>query len=296
MAWPVARARAIDSNEVIALWPDSPPGGGGPRGAVATDRKGAVSNVASPCIEVFLPRRPTGSAVLVAAGGGYKRIEMQSEADPAAGWLNDRGIAAFVLRYRLPVEGWNDGAIVSLQDAQRALRLMRARAGRYGFDSDLVGALGFSAGGHLMGLLSTGFGDPSYAAIDDVDALAARPAATALIYPVISLEPPYDKTSTRRSLTGAHPDRAAEAAWSVDTHVRQGCPAMFLVQAEDDPISNPENTRLMAAACQQANVPVEMHRFATGGHGFGMGKPGTPTTEWPAFYEAWLRERGFIGR
>jgi len=289
-----SRAFASPETSKIDLWPGHPPGGGGPQGALSTDRKGAVSNVAVPCLEVFLPDRPTGAAVLVAGGGGYKRIEMRTEAYPAAAWLQARGVAAFVLTYRLPTEAWTDGPAVSLQDAQRGLRLVRFHANRFRLDPARVGALGFSAGGHLLGLASDRSAARSYAAVDAADELSSKPDATGLIYPVITLQPPYDKTSTRRSLVGDHPDAAATAEWSVETHVRAGCPPMFLAQAEDDPISNPQNTLIMAAACERAGVPVEMHRFATGGHGFGMGRPGTPTVDWPGFYESWLRQRQFI--
>lgn len=279
---------------VFPLWPGSPPGGGGPTGSLSTDRNGAVSNVAVPTLRFLPPRQPTGAAVLIAAGGGYKHIEIKTEADPAAAWLQDHGIAAFVLTYRLPVEGWTDGAEVSLQDAQRALRLIRARADRFQVDPERIAALGFSAGGHLLGMASARSGAKTYPAVDAADEVSAKPAATALIYPVITLEPPYDKTSTRRALVGDRPDAAREAAWSVQTHVRAGCPPIFLVQADDDPVSNPENTRIMAAACQRAGVPVEIHRFATGGHGFGMGKRGTPTVQWPGFYATWLKQRGVL--
>jgi len=285
-------AHAADNR--IVLWPGVPPGGGGPAGDPSVSRKGATTGIASPVIEAFIPKQPTGAAVVVAAGGGYKRIEMQSEAYPAATWLQARGIAAFVLTYRLPIEGWNDGAKVAVQDAQRALRLVRVNAPRFGLDPNRVGALGFSAGGHLLGMASVRSAAAFYAPVDAADELSAKPDATALIYPVITLRPPYDKTSTRRSLVGDHPSAAAEAEWSVETHVRSGCPSMFLVQAEDDPISNPQNTLIMAAACEQAGVPVEMHRLPTGGHGFGMGRAGTPTAEWPAFYETWLRQRKFV--
>jgi len=289
-----AHSFATGDSSRIDLWPGNPPGGGGPQGAISVDRKGAVNHVASPCLEVFLPSRPTGASMVIAGGGGYKRIEMQSEAYPAAAWLQARGVAAFVLTYRLPTEGWNDGATAPLQDAQRSLRLVRFHAERLGLDPDRVGALGFSAGGHLMGMASARSADKSYAPVDAADRLSAKPDATGLIYPVITLQPPYDKTSTRRSLVGDHPDDGAEATWSVETHVRAGCPSMFLVQAEDDPISNPQNTLIMASACERAGVPVEMHRFPTGGHGFGMGRPGTPTIEWPTFYESWLRQRKLL--
>lgn len=288
----VRNAAAADA--VIPLWPKGAPGGGGPRGPVETSAKGAVSNIAEPSIEVFRPAKPNGAAMLVAGGGGYKRIEMESEAHPAALWLNERGITAFVLSYRLPSEGWREGPRAPLQDAQRAIRLIRARSAEYGIHPDHIGVLGFSAGGHLMGLASARSAYRSYGRVDEADKQSARPNAAALIYPIITLEPPYDHTSTKRVLLGHHPTDVESAEWSVQPHVRGHCPSMFLVQAEDDPISDPHNTLIMAAACKSAGVPVEMHRLPSGGHGFGMGKPGMPTAAWPAWYEAWLHKGGFL--
>jgi len=287
---PVTRSRAgaapRSSSPTIRLWPGDAPGGGGPRGPLDISDKGAVSNVAHPFLTRHDPARPNGAAVLVAGGGGYKRIEEGSEARPAAQWLVEQGITAFVLTYRLPGEGWQDGAMAPVQDAQRALRLIRSQSP--GLDPHRLGVLGFSSGGHLLGMASTRSGWRSYTQVDAADDTSARPDFAALIYPVVTLEPPYDDTSTRRQLVGNHPTLRESAEWSVETHVRRDCPPMFLVQADDDPISNPANTRILEAACRQAGVPVERHHFSSGGHGFGLGRPGTPTTAWPALYQHWL--------
>lgn len=288
------RARAASSNAVISLWPGPPPGGGGPSGPLQRSDKGAVSNVAMPSLEVFTPQQANGASMLIAAGGGYKRIEQENEAYPAARWLAAQGITAFVLTYRLPREGWNNGPLAPLQDAQRALRVIRAEAARRQLDSSRVGVLGFSAGGHLLGLAATRSAFASYQATDAIDGQSARPNLAALIYPVITLKPPYDHTSTRRSLIGSHSDAEASAEWSVETHVRSGCPPVFLVQAEDDPISDPANTLIMADACRKAGIPVELHRLPSGGHGFGMGKPGTPSADWPGWWQPWLRSNHFL--
>lgn len=278
----------------IPLWPGLPPGGGGPGGAPVISRKGAVDNIALPSLEIVAPDKPNGSAIIIAGGGGYKRIEEGKESHPAARWLAERGIYAFVLTYRLPVEGWEAGPLAPLQDAQRAFRLVRARASQWQIDPRKIGALGFSAGGHLMGLAATRSAFASYNAVDDIDRQSARPDIAALIYPVITLEAPYDDTSTRRSLIGRRPAEAATREWSVESHVSADCPPIFLTQADDDRISNPANSHIMQQACRKAGVDVEFHSIASGGHGFGMGKPGTPTAEWPTWYEAWLRKRGFM--
>lgn len=274
--------------ERLPLWRDAPPGGGGPSGPPRQNERGAIANVAIPVLEVFAATRPNGAAALVAGGGGYKRIEMAKEAYPAAEWLANQGITAFVLTYRLPHEGWGNGPEAPLQDAQRALRLMRAEAGRRGLDPQRIGVMGFSAGGHLLGLTAARSSFSSYSAVDAVDERSARADFAALIYPVVTLKPPYDRTSTRRVLIGDHPSAEASAQWSVETYVRGDCPPMFLVQADDDPISDPANTRILEAACQNAGTPVELRRFAVGGHGFGLGRPDGPTKEWPNMCRNWL--------
>lgn len=288
----LAGGQARAGADTVRLWPGSPPGGGGPAGPREVDGKGAVSAIADPSLEVFPPSAPNGAAVLVAGGGGYKRIEMEREARPAARWLAARGITAFVLAYRLPGEDWGDGPLVPLQDAQRALRLIRSRAGAYRIDPERIGVLGFSAGGHLMGMASARSAFASYRPVDAADAVPARPAAAALIYPVITLEPPYDHTSTRVQLVGRHPTPADSADWSVESHVRARCPPVFLAQAQDDRISDIANSRIMREACDRAGVPVEAHAFAAGGHGFAMGRPGTDSADWPNLYAGWLRRVG----
>ncbi|WP_343551139.1 alpha/beta hydrolase [Pantoea sp.] len=271
------------ARQVLPLWPDLPPGGGGPSGSLEVSRKGAQRNIAMPTLTVLTPPKPNGHAVLIAAGGGYTRIEMAKEAWPAATWLTARGYTAYVLSYRLPHEGWKDGAFVSLQDAQRALRMLRQREKQ-------VSVLGFSAGGHLLGMAVTRPDFRSYMATDALDNLPASADRAALIYPIITLEAPYTHTSTHKILVGKQASASADAAWSVQEFVNPQSPPFFLVQAEDDPISDPHNTLIMAAACQRQHVPVEMHRYPSGGHGFGMGKPGTPTTQWPGLYEKWLSQ------
>lgn len=274
----------------MRLWPDTPPGGGGPSGPEHVSPGGAIRHIAVPHLRIYRPANPTGAAVLVAAGGGYRHIDMRQEAAPAARWLAAHGITAFALLYRLPGEGWTAGADAPLQDAQRAMRIIRADSAVRG----KIGALGFSSGGHLMGMVATRFDEAIYTPLDALDRLSARPDNAALIYPIIALEPPYDDTSTRRILIGQNPTQTDAAAWSVQTNIRKGDPPFFLVQAADDPVSNPANTQIMQQACEAASVPVERHLLAQGGHGFGMGKPGTDTALWPAWYQTWLQRQGMF--
>jgi acetyl esterase/lipase len=262
---------------------------------MAINKRGAVSNISLPGLTVYAPKNPNGSAMLIAAGGGYKRIEMETEAHPAARWLSDRGITAFVLTYRLPNEGWSAGAMAPLQDAQRALRLIRANAEKYRIDRNKLGVLGFSAGGHLLGMASVRADFASYSAIDSIDNHSARVDISALIYPIITLVEPYSNTSTAHILVGRHADEKQAAQWSVQNFVTPQTPPMFLVQAKDDPISNPINTVIMQQACEKMHISCELHQLASGGHGFGMGKPGTPTEAWPHLYRSWLQREGELG-
>ena len=276
------RAGAGESQqEILNLWPDVAPGGGGPGGAVRLSARGALSQIARPQLTVWRPAVPNGHGVLVAAGGGYRRSEMAMEAWPAARWLTARGYTAYVLSYRLPGEGWTAGGLAPLQDAQRALRLIRQRERK-------VSLLGFSAGGHLLGMAACRADFASYPPLDAADALPARADGAALIYPIISLEPPYSHTATHRILAGPHASPEVDRAWSVQTYVTGQTPPCFLTQALDDPVSDPHNTLIMADACRQHQVPVSLYRYASGGHGFAMGRPGTPTVDWPGHYAPWL--------
>lgn len=278
----------------LPLWPDIPPGGGGPNGTPRFSKTGSLTHIANPTLGVYRPENPNGAAMLIAAGGGYRHIQMGTEAVPAAKWLNSLGITAFVLAYRLPSEGWGAGASAPFQDAQRAIRVIRARSGEMGIDPKRVGALGFSAGGHLLGMRTTRATWESYAPIDGVDTAPDSIDLNLLIYPIVTLEPPYDDTETRRVLIGDDPTPEQSRAWSVQNYVHRGETPFFLVQAADDPISNPANTAILASACQRQGVSVERHLFPSGGHGFGLGRPGTKTTQWPTLALVWMRQQRFI--
>lgn len=277
--------------EIIRLWPAGVPGGGGPADELNESRYGALSNISSPFLKVFRPANPNGAAVLVAAGGGYNAISMGGEAEPAAHWLTARGYTVFALAYRLPGEAWNCGSICSFQDAQRAMRVIRSRARQFRIDPAKIGALGFSAGGHLMGLASAWSSHRSYEPVDAIDEFSARPDWAALIYPVVTLFPPYDKTGTRRHMA---PERATDAElafWSVDTHVAADCPPILLVHADDDPVALVQHSEMMKVACEKAGVSVDFLRLPAGGHGFGMSKPGSPSFGWTAKLDDWLNKR-----
>lgn len=275
--------------EIIRLWPNGAPGGGGPGGLPIESAYGALRNVSDPYLRVFRPNRPNGAVALVAAGGGYDVISMRGEAYPAAEWLAARGVTVFVLAYRLPGENWNCGPICALQDAQRAIRLIRSKARSFRVDPARLMAVGFSAGGHLMGLASSWSSAHSYQPVDAADTFSARPDWSVLVYPVITLLPPLDHTGTRRHMAAKDAPVEELERWSVAAHVSGDCPPTLLVHAADDPAVEIQHSEIMKAALERNGVPVDFIRLPAGGHGFGMGIPGRPSFGWSRLLDAWLR-------
>lgn len=248
----------------------------------------AVFGIARPRMTAFRPERPNGAAVLITPGGGYRWVVVDKEGYEMGRWLAARGFTVFVLFYRLPGEGWAAGPDVSLSDAQRAMRVIRQRAGDYGVDPERVAAMGFSAGGHLCADLLTRFSTPTYAAIDAADKLSARPIAAAPIYPVISMTAPVAHAGSRELLIGKDAGPALERAHSPHLNVPANAPPVFLVHAEDDDVVSVENALLMRAGLRARNIPVETHLFTHGGHGFGLRRAiGKPAAAWPEMFTSW---------
>lgn len=279
------------SGERIPLWPlgviERAPGG------LVERVDGGVIGVAEPRLEVFRPAPEVDRkrAMLVITGGGYRSLVLDNEGYNMARYLVARGITACVLVHRLPSEGWTHGVDAPLQDAQRAMRVIRQRAAGWGVDADLVSVIGFSAGGHLAGTLTTRYATPNHLTADAVDTLSARPAFAGLIYPVISMEAEMNHGTSRRNLIGETPTPDQIRLWSVDKHVTAETPPCFLVHASDDPIVPAENSLLMYRALQAAKVRAELHVFESGGHGFGL--TANPTARaWPDLFMAWAEAKG----
>ncbi len=277
--------------EVLPLWPKGAPGAAEFRPIPLPDHSPPVflRNTASPTLHVFRPSHPNGAAILVIPGGGYEFVSIANEGVDVAARTNPLGYTVFVLNYRLPAEGWRDGPNVPLQDAQRAMRVIRASAARYGVDAARVAVVGFSAGGHLAASLTIGFSEAVYATSDDADHLSARPTASALIYPVVTMTHPFTHEGSRQHLLGASPSDQLVAARSPEQHVDSDTPPVFLAHACDDPAVPVENSLMMMAALRAAHRPVEAHFFQQGGHAFGVGFPGTPTQDWITLLDLWLR-------
>lgn len=290
-------------SETIDLWPDGAPGmPDEPPVETVTERSSdaqvsdrAVVGISTPRLVVFRPAIGNGAAVMVTPGGGYQRVVIDKEGYEIGRWLAARGFTVFVLFYRLPAEGWQAGPDVSLSDAQRAMRLIRARAGEYGVDPERVAAMGFSAGGHVSTDLATRFATATYEPVDAADSLSARPLAAAHIYPVVSMSLPVAHAGSRTRLIGDDAGPDLERAHSTHLNVPDDAPPCFLLHAEDDGSVVVENTLLFREALKAKAVAVETHLFANGGHGFGLRKAaGKPVAEWPELFVRWARTTGLV--
>jgi acetyl esterase/lipase len=294
---------AAEPTDTIDLWPGGAPGAPA-RPPVETVRERSkdpafndryVFGISRPRMAVFRPRRPNGSAVLITPGGGYNWVVIDKEGYEMARWLAERGTTAFVLFYRLPHEGWVAGPNVALSDAQRAMRVIRHRATRYGVDPARVCAMGFSAGGHLCADLMTRFDTATYPPVDAADRLSARPELAAPIYPVISMTAPTAHTGSRKNLVGENAPTDRERAHSPHLNVPANAPPAFLLHAEDDASVVVENTLMLRAALRQRGIPVETHLFRDGGHGFGLRLAKGKTVEgWQNLFHAWGRSYGLF--
>lgn len=292
-----APSPAIQPGEPLPLWPTGPPGGAQVTVAETVVERAnpwglrdrAVRGVRHPTLTPFLARTPARGTVLLIPGGGYKHVVVDKEGFETAQWFAQRGFDAQVLLYRLPADGWDAGPDAPLQDAQRALRLLRAQARMAGRDAQRVAVLGFSAGGHLAARLATRHAFASYAAEDAVDRESARPALAALVYPVIDLQGTEVHAGSREHLLGAAPSAQRLREYSAQHAVGADSPPAFLLHANDDLAVPPSNSLQMLAALRGAGVPAEFHLFAEGGHGFGLrGIEGKPVAAWPELLLAWL--------
>jgi len=263
--------------ETIVLWPDGAPGAFG------------TAEEDIPTITPFVPEQPAGGAIVVCPGGGYGGLAPH-EAAPVAEWLNSVGVTAFVLRYRVrPPYGYPN----QLHDAARAIRTVRARAAEWGVDPQHIGILGFSAGGHLASNAGTDFdaGDPK--SPDPIERVSSRPDAMVLIYPVITFSGPYAHIGSRDNLLGPEPPTELIDLLSTEKRVTPETPPTFLVHTAGDTGVPCENSILFALALRAAGVPVELHIFERGEHGFGLGGDDPVLSAWPQLCGAWLRQRGF---
>ena len=285
-AWP--------PREHFKLWPGAPPGAPNPLPTSDFTVNGGfkelwLRGVSEPMVGVYRPAKPDGRAVLSIPGGGYNFVSVENEGVDVAKALTPHGITVFVLAYRLPGEGWANRADVPLQDAQRAMRLIRANAAKYGIDPAKLGICGFSAGGHLGASLAVGHADPVYAPIDAVDRQSARPSFAGLVYPVVSFSTAGLNSRSSGMLLGDSKDPALLARYETSDRITSATPPIFLVHAVDDGTVPVAQSLVTIEKCRAANVPVEAHIFEKGGHGFGaLHLPADfPGRLWPELFARW---------
>lgn len=251
-----------------------------------------ISNVQIPDITVYLPTKvyATGQAVVVCPGGGYVRLAYDKEGLDIAKWLNSKGIAAAVLKYRLPISSNNIVRYKSpLLDAKRAIRMVRYYATKWNIDKNKIGVMGFSAGGHLASTLGTHFdyGDPN--ATNEIDKMSSRPDFMVLGYPVITFTKPFMHKGSRDALLGENPDSSLIKFYSNELQVKDDTPPTFIIQAADDGTVPVENSIMFFEALHKKNIPVEMHIYPEGGHGFGLALGKGYLESWPDRCIDWLR-------
>ena len=250
-----------------------------------------------PTLNVFLPDKPGGPApaVIVCPGGGYEMLAFHHEGIAEAGWFQQRGMAAFILKYRLPVHGYRHP--VPLLDAQRAMRLVRSRAAEWNIDPARVGVMGFSAGGHLVTTLETHFDSGNPGAPDPVDRHSCRPDFAVPVYALISMKGDLAHRGSLENLLGPKADPALIENLSNETQVTPQTPPTLLVHAVDDDVVSIEHSRIMYAALQKAGVSTRLDEYPTGRHGFGFG-PCAPQDRIPPGWldkvGEWLKSQGFM--
>jgi acetyl esterase/lipase len=291
----VARpAVAADNPLVVELWSGKAPNETGNIGAEKfrmspkLDRKQVevteptrmVTNVTKPTITIYRPAKDkdTGTALLICPGGGYWNLYWQLEGEEVAAWLNSLGVTGIILKYRVPRrpgEPKGEPARLPLQDAQRAVSLVRSKAKEWGINPARIGMVGFSAGGHLAIATATSFDKRSYEPIDDVDKVSCRPDFAILVYPG------YLKAKDKDELAPG-------------LSIPAGAPPVFLAHGGDDIVSSPEHSVVLYLALKRAGVPAELHVYAGAAHDFGVRPSEHPCSAWTHFCANWLRHQGFL--
>ena len=277
-----AKAQELSSeHKDLPIWTVSIPDSGLITGT-ETYNDGMVSNVSNPTITIYSPKeKNTGTAVIVFPGGGYQKLAIDLEGSEICKWLASIGVTGILLKYRVPNSGphfdkdcncqKDPEKPLALQDAQRAVGLVRSRAKEWNIDPDKIGVMGFSAGGHLVADVSTNYRQPAYPIMDEADKTSCRPDFGLVFYPghmTFHTIKPFELNSK--------------------IPVDSNTPPMFILQAGNDPVDSIQNSLVYYIALKKANVPAEYHIYAEGGHAFGLNKTGQPIADWPQLVEKWL--------
>ncbi len=285
-------------NQVIKVWPKGIPGS--IPNETYTEKETLTDKVPTryekvidPTLTVYLPPadKATGTAVLICPGGGYGVLAFGHEGHDIAKWLNKNGIAGIILKYRLPSDLiMQDKSTGPLSDAQEAMRIVRRNALAWKINPRRIGIIGFSAGGHLASTLSTHYSEKVY---ESGDTTSARPDFSLLIYPVISFDTTIYHAGSRRNLIGQKPTEELVKRFSNELQVNAKTPPAFLVHSADDRAVPPKNSIVYFEAMTRNKVPVEMHVFQSGGHGYGLSEGKGTQSAWPELCIKWLNSHGF---
>lgn len=285
----------LKAQEVMPLYPGTIPGA---KPTPATYKEVAninkdgkvtgLSKVSQPTLSMYKadPEKATGAAVIICPGGGYVHLAMDHEGDEVAKRFAENGVTAFVLKYRLPQDSiMKDKSFGPLMDAEQAIYLLRKNAVKWNIDTAMVGIMGFSAGGHVASSLAVHYGDVK---IENKEKLSLRPNFAILLYPVISfLDSPH--VGSMNNLIGVNGTQEQKEYFSNDRHVNTQTPITFIVQANDDRTVPVKNSILFEEALVQNKVPVEMHLYQSGGHGYGLHNK-TTADEWFDRLKNWMKE------
>jgi len=292
----IAEWQPADGNKQIPIWPSpsaipSKTKVAKPENLTTCDPKGLIGgksvvgihNVSQPTMIVYPAKgKNTGAAVMVYPGGGYWMLAVDLEGTEICDWLTSRGITAVLLKYRVPGykrfprTGPYPKNPLALQDAQRALRLVRSQAAKWQIDPHKIGVLGFSAGGHLSAAMSNHYNTRTYTPVDATDKVSCRPDFAVVLYP--------GHLNTEPNTLGL----------VSDIKVTKNTPPQFILQAENDPVDDVGHSIAYFAALKKAGVPAEMHIYAQGGHAFGLRKTKYPITEWPKLVDKWFETTGIV--
>lgn len=259
----------------LPLWPDGVPTVSGLSGEEKRLDAGRVSNVTQPTITVHRPKRPNGTAIIMCPGGGYALLAMAHEGNDMAQWLNAQGITYVVLKYRIP----NGHSEIPLSDAEQAIRMVRNHAGEWNINPRRIGIMGASAGGHLAASLATLYGSEE-----------TRPDFQILFYPVISMQEGVTHEGSRRNLLGDSPENALIERFTLEKQVNGRTPQAFIMLSSNDKTVPPANSIGYYEALCRHKVPVTLHAYPTGGHGWGFRDSFVYKRQWTEELEKWIRE------
>ncbi len=274
----------------LKVWPNGAPDSNGITQPEEIFDGKRVRNVSEAEIYVYLPKMGVnkGAAIVICPGGGYGMEAMDHEGYDMAEWLALQGVAGIVLKYRLP----NGHDQIPLEDAQRAIRIVRQKAAEWGINPGKVGIAGSSAGGHLASTAGTKFDLGKPESTDPVDKYSCRPDFMLLLYPVITFDEQFGHMGSRTNLIGSGNKWEMVEKYSNELHVNAQTPPTFLILADDDSAVPPRNSIEFYMALKKFNIPTEMHIFRDGGHGFGMNKMNKPIDQWPNLFAQWMKAQG----